>query len=233
MMAKLTIFLLLFLIQYSRAAHFKVTEQVYFDISKEGEPLGRVVIGLFGEVAPKTVENFKEIATIGINGKTYAGTKIHRIIKRFMIQGGDIVHNNGSGSISIFGPEFEDENLEMTYEISGLISMANRGKDSNGCQFFINTIPTPWLNGQHTIFGKVVEGQNIVHIIEHISTDVDDRPTYEVIIDACGEIDTPKPFFVSDQPYDIWAWLRASAVPLTMSFSILGFFQWVIRKIEM
>lgn len=184
------------------AVQYEVTDQVYFDVEHDDKPLGRITFGLFGKIAPKTVKNFIDIATEGINGRTYAGTKFHRVISRFMIQGGDIVTNNGSGSISIYGKYFEDETFEVKHSGPGFISMANAGKDTNGCQFFITTVATPWLDGHHTIFGKVVEGQDVVHKIEHVKTDPDDRPLEVVFVTKCGLVETPTPFFVSDQPYE-------------------------------
>ncbi|KAL0894793.1 hypothetical protein ABMA27_013319 [Loxostege sticticalis] len=214
------------------ARQFRVTDQVYFDIQDEDKPLGRVVIGLFGDLAPKAVKNFKVLATKGIKGKSYKGTSFNRIIKRFMVQGGDVVADDGTGSISIYGETFADENLDTEHSIAGFVSMANKGKNTNGCQFIITTTGTPWLDNLHTVIGKVVEGQNVVHLLEHTPTDVDDRPTRHVYIADCGIVPTPQPFYISDDPYDLWAWIKASAVPLTMSFSILGFFHWMMRKME-
>lgn len=156
------------------------------DISIDNEPIGTITIGLFGEDAPKTVKNFQTICTKGINGKTYAETKFHRIIDKFIIQGkmtrllvnlllkwltfegGDIVSNDGRGAISIYGKYFEDENLAINHTGPGFIGMANRGRDTNGCQFYITTMSSPWLNGVHTIFGKVVYGAAYVHVIEKV-----------------------------------------------------------------
>ncbi|CAK1549919.1 unnamed protein product [Leptosia nina] len=213
------------------ARQLRVTDQVFFDIANDEKPLGRIVIGLFGDLAPKAVKNFKVLATKGINGKSYKGTSFNRIIKRFMVQGGDVVSDNGAGSISIYGEVFDDENLDTEHTYAGFVSMANKGKNTNGCQFIITLKGTPWLDGLHTVIGKVVEGQNIVHVIEHTPTNVDDRPTKRVFIANSGLLPTD-PFYISDNPYDIWGWVRASAVPLTMSFSILGFFHWMISKID-
>ncbi|XP_033209201.1 peptidyl-prolyl cis-trans isomerase B-like [Belonocnema kinseyi] len=215
-----------------KAASYKVTDQVYFDIMIDDYPAGRIVVGLFGELAPKTVKNFITLATTGINGRTYAGSKFHRVIKKFMIQGGDLEKGDGSGSISIYGKYFDDETFEVKHTGAGFISMANAGKNTNGCQFFITTIATPWLDGQHTAFGKVVEGIDVVFKIEQTKTDSDDKPVSPVVILESGTIKTKSPFYISDDPYDMWAWIKATAIPLSFSFTILGFFQWMIRKLD-
>ncbi|XP_069698304.1 peptidyl-prolyl cis-trans isomerase 6-like [Periplaneta americana] len=185
-----------------QAAEYKVTDQVYFDVSIGGEPAGKIVIGLFGEVVPKTVKNFLTIASEGIDGKTYANSKFHRVIKKFMIQGGDIVKQDGTGSVSIYGKYFQDENFNIKHTAPGFLSMANAGKDTNGCQFFITTVATPWLDGHHTVFGRVVEGQDVVHKIEQLQTDTDDRPLKPVVITKSGVVPTRTPFYISDQAYE-------------------------------
>nr|CAD7430355.1 unnamed protein product [Timema monikensis] len=187
------------------ATKFKVTDQVYFDITIGDEDVGRIVIGLFGDITPKTVKNFLALTKDGIDGRTYQGTTFHRVIKKFMIQGGDIVGTGskvGTGSVSIYGKYFEDENFEVKHTAPGFLSMANAGKDTNGCQFFITTVATPWLDGHHTVFGKVVEGQDVIHKIEQTPTDPEDRPSKPVIVKSVGVIPTYDPFFVSDEPYE-------------------------------
>lgn len=120
--------------------------------------MGRIVLGLFGDNSPKTVRSFKEICLKGIDGLSYNGTRFHRVIRKFMIQGGDILNGDGTGSTSIYGDYFEDENLTINHTAPGFLGMANQGPDTNGCQFYITTIATPWLDGKHTVFGKVVKG---------------------------------------------------------------------------
>lgn len=216
-------------------------------------PLGRIVFGLFGDDAPKTVGNFREICLKGIDGLSFNGTRFHRIINKFMIQGGDILNGDGTGSISIYGEQFEDENLTINHTIGGFLGMANQGPDTNGCQFYITTIAASWLDGKHTVFGKVTNGehermsckifrkdfiitfslgQDVVHTIERVKTTTDDEPIKSVIITECGQIEVDSPFYISDNPYDIMGWVKASAVPLTMSFTILSIFQYFIRKLD-
>ncbi|KAL1457528.1 hypothetical protein WDU94_007746 [Cyamophila willieti] len=121
----------------------EVTDQMYFDVDIDGFHEGRIIVGLFGKDVPKTVENFKQLALIGVNNQSYIGTKFHRIIKNFMIQGGDVIHNDGRGAISIYGEKFDDENFNIKHTGSGFLSMANSGPNTNGCQFFITTAKTP------------------------------------------------------------------------------------------
>lgn len=193
---------LFFALTSTEAEKYKVTDQVYFDVSIGGEHSGRIVIGLFGDDVPKTVKNFITIASEGIDGKTYVNSKFHRVINKFMIQGGDIVKQDGTGSISIYGKYFPDENFKIKHTASGFLSMANAGKDTNGCQFFITTVATPWLDGHHTVFGKVVDGQAVVHKIEQVETNSDDQPVKPVVITESGILLTPAPFYISDESYE-------------------------------
>ncbi|KFB41013.1 AGAP009991-PA-like protein [Anopheles sinensis] len=214
------------------AATFTVTSEVYMDVSIDGEKIGTIIIGLFGEEAPRTVANFRQLCTASVDGFSYRGSRFHRVIPKFMIQGGDVVSGNGHGAISMYGQYFDDENLKINHTSSGFIAMANRGPNTNGCQFYITTMPAPWLDGKHTIFGKVMDGHGVVHKVEQVRTDTDDYPVKSVIIDDCGDVPVLSPFTVSDDPYDLWAWIKASSMPLGMSFSILAFFQYIIRKLD-
>ncbi|XP_012289113.1 peptidyl-prolyl cis-trans isomerase, rhodopsin-specific isozyme isoform X2 [Orussus abietinus] len=195
-------------------------------------PAGRLVIGLFGDLAPKTVKNFVTLATTGVAGKTYIGTRFHRVVKKFIIQGGDIENGDGTGSISIYGKYFEDENLDAKFSSSGFVGMANAGKNTNGCQFFITTIATPWLDGEHTIFGKVVDGEDLIFKIEQVKTDNEDRPISPVTIHKSGVLPLKSSFTVSDDPYNLWAWIKATSIPLGFSFSILAFFHWMMKQLD-
>ncbi|XP_053983598.1 peptidyl-prolyl cis-trans isomerase B-like [Hylaeus volcanicus] len=210
----------------------QVTDQVYFDIMIDDHPAGRIVIGLYGNVTPKTVKNFVTLATTGVAGKTYKGSKFHRVIKKFMIQGGDIENADGTGSISIYGKYFDDENFDLIHDSPMVVSMANAGKNTNGCQFFITTLPTPWLDGKHTVFGKVVSGQDVVFKIEQTKTDADDVPVKPVVIFDSGLIPTPEPFVIVDNTYNLWAWAKATCIPLSFSFSILGFFHYMMKQLD-
>lgn len=148
---------------------FTVTSKIYMDVKHQKKPMGRIVFGLFGKKAPKTVTNFRHICLRGINGTTYVGSEFHRVVNRFLIQGGDIVNNDGTGSISIYGDFFKDEALDIEHNRPGYLGMANRGPNTNGCQFYVTTVAAQWLNGKHTVFGKVLEGMDTVYAIEDVS----------------------------------------------------------------
>lgn len=157
-------------------------KNVYLDISYQGN-IARVIINLNFKNTPITCHNFYEFCL----KKAYKNSIFHRVIKNFMIQGGDFINNNGTGCISIYGSKFKDENFNLKHE-KGSISMANSGPNSNGCQFFITTTDTPWLDGKHVVFGKVVKGLDMIEFIENLQTDSNDKPINKIIINDCGVI---------------------------------------------
>jgi len=165
--------------------------------------IGHVVVGVFGEVVPRTAANFKSLC-VGTSDLSFVGSPFHRTIKQFMIQvarlawlmllrvshhcpaqGGDITRGDGRGGSSIYGSSFPDENFQLQHTVAGVLSMANSGPDSNGSQFFITMVPTPHLDGKHVVFGRVLSGMDVVSRIEHSETGTGDRPLLDVLISDC------------------------------------------------
>jgi peptidylprolyl isomerase len=172
----------------------EVTHKCYFDISLAGNPPKRVVFGLFGKTVPKTAENFRALCTgekgIGLSGKKlhFKGSKFFKIIKGFMMQGGDFTHENGMGGESIYGNFFEDENFLLKHLDAGYLTMANSGPNTNRSQFVITLAPTRWLDKKHVLFGKVLEGMEFIKEIEKRAGSDSGEVRKEVKIVDCGEI---------------------------------------------
>ncbi|KAJ3781751.1 peptidyl-prolyl cis-trans isomerase [Lentinula aff. detonsa] len=196
----------------------KVTETrrpiTYFDVSIGGSPIGRIIFSLYADLVPKTAENFRALCTgekgIGKSGKPlhYKGSGFHRVIKQFMVQGGDFTNHNGTGGESIYGEKFEDEAFPVKHDKPFLLSMANAGPNTNGSQFFITVAETAHLNDKHVVFGEVIRGKSIVRQIEHFPTASGDKPTSPIVIEDCGELSpddpslTVSPVAAEGDPYE-------------------------------
>ncbi|KAL8714029.1 MAG: hypothetical protein Q9220_002175 [cf. Caloplaca sp. 1 TL-2023] len=173
--------------------HGVARTRVYFDIEIGQKKEGRVTFELYNDVVPKTTENFRALCTgekgLGKSGKPlhFKGSSFHRVIKGFMIQGGDFTAGNGTGGESIYGEKFEDENFDLKHEKPLLLSMANAGPGTNGSQFFVTTVPTPHLDGKHVVFGEVLDGKGIIRKIENLKVQ-SDKPLQDATIVDCGEL---------------------------------------------
>ncbi|KAI8844944.1 peptidyl-prolyl cis-trans isomerase [Chytridium lagenaria] len=188
-----------------------VRPRVFFDLSIGGENAGRVVMELFSDVAPKTCENFRVLclgntvsATSGAK-LAFKGSKFHRVIDRFMIQGGDFTRGNGTGGESIYEEGmFEDEDFSLKHDKPGLLSMANAGPNTNGSQFFITTVTTPHLDNKHVVFGQVIKGMSIVRRIEKTEKGENDRPLLDCVIEDAGELMPGDDGVVAKQDGDVY-----------------------------
>nr|BAM13289.1 CYCLOPHILIN 1 [Oryza brachyantha] len=167
--------------------------KVFFDMTVGGAPAGRIVMELYAKDVPRTAENFRALCTgekgIGKSGKPlhYKGSSFHRVIPDFMCQGGDFTRGNGTGGESIYGEKFADEAFKHKHEGEGILSMANAGPNTNGSQFFICTVPCSWLDGKHVVFGRVVEGMDVVKSIEKVGSR-GGSTSKPVIISDCGQL---------------------------------------------
>jgi len=159
--------------------------KVFLDLHADSDKLGRVIIELRSDVAPKTAENFLSLCK-GSKGYGYRGSTFHRIIPNFMLQGGDFTRFDGTGSKSIYGPRFDDETFDLKHTAPGVVSMSNMGPNTNGSQFFITTSKTDWLDGRHVVFGKVVDGtMSVVKAAEAFGTKSGET-IKKIIITDCG-----------------------------------------------
>ncbi|KXS19433.1 hypothetical protein M427DRAFT_95099 [Gonapodya prolifera JEL478] len=176
-----------------------IRPRVFLDVDLDGRK-SKIIIELFNDEVPRTCENFRALCT-GEKGRSratgaplhYKNSRFHRIIKGFMIQGGDFTRGDGRGGESIYGGTMEDESLKRKHTKEGLLSMANRGPNTATSQFFITTRPTPHLDGKHVVFGQVVSGYEVVEELENVSVDDKDKPIKEARIANCGELELKLP----------------------------------------
>jgi peptidyl-prolyl isomerase F (cyclophilin D) len=164
--------------------------RVFFDITADGKPIGRIIMELYADQVPKTAENFRALAVgHNANGKTigYKGSSFHRVIPGFMCQGGDFTNHNGTGGVSIYGTKFADENFKLKHTGPGILSMANAGPNTNGSQFFLCTAKTQWLDGKHVVFGKVVEGYEHVQKVESYGSE-SGKTKAKIVIANSGQL---------------------------------------------
>ncbi|KAK5931884.1 hypothetical protein CgunFtcFv8_003638 [Champsocephalus gunnari] len=160
--------------------------RVFFDVTLDDKPMGRIIMELRDDIVPKTAENFRALCT-GEKGFGYKSSIFHRIIPDFMCQGGDFTNHNGTGGKSIYGNKFGDENFTLKHTTAGILSMANAGPNTNGSQFFICTAKTPWLDGKHVVFGAVVEGLDVVATMEKKGSQ-SGKTNGKLAIADCGQL---------------------------------------------
>ncbi|KAL0945885.1 hypothetical protein HGRIS_012169 [Hohenbuehelia grisea] len=165
---------------------------VFMDVNIGETPAGRIKMELFSDIVPKTAENFRQLCTgeyrVNSRPQGYKNATFHRVVPNFMCQGGDFLKGDGTGSFSIYGDKFPDENFKEKHTGPGLLSMANSGPNTNGCQFFITTAPCDFLDGKHVVFGRVIDGMLTLRKIENVPTGANSRPKLAVKIVECGEM---------------------------------------------
>lgn len=160
--------------------------KVFFDIYVDGRDIGRIEIELRKDTVPKTAENFRCLCT-GERGFGFKGNTFHKIIPDYMLQGGDFTNCDGTGGRSIYGSKFEDENFTLKHNEPGILSMANSGPNTNSSQFMITTMETRWLDDKQVVFGKVIEGMNVVNNLMKYGT-ADGGTKGRVYINDCGQL---------------------------------------------
>ena len=170
---------------------------VFLDLSVGGVAVGRVRLELFKAQCPRTAENFRQFCTgehrRALQPVGYKGSALHRVIKDFMVQGGDFVKGDGTGRTSTLGDKFDDEpsGLQLRHAGPGVLSMANSGPNTNGCQFFITTRAAPHLDGKHVVFGRVMDAASMLAVrkVENVPVSgPNNRPKLECVIVECGEL---------------------------------------------
>jgi len=166
---------------------------VFMDITVGGQEIGRIKMELFADIVPRTAENFRQFCTGEYRRDSipigYKGSSFHRVIKDFMVQGGDFVQSDGTGLMSIYGGKFEDENFKMRHTQPGMLSMANSGPNTNGCQFFITCAKCDFLDNKHVVFGKILDdGLLVIRRIENVAVGANNRPKLPIVVAQCGEM---------------------------------------------
>jgi len=181
--------------QLIEAGNHTVTHEAWFEIEIRnmdgpGEDYrGKFTVALFGETTPMTVLNFVSFVNgYKVKGQklSYKGTFVHRVVKDFVVQMGDVLNSDGTGSVSIYGKTFNDENFVLSHRSAGWMAMANYGADTNGCQFYILLTKARWMDGKHVVFGKVVRGFDALQVLGELETDANARPKKSVKIVDCG-----------------------------------------------
>merc|ERR1712079_474495 len=179
---------LIFVIKTTTLESTMATTRVFFDVTADGAPLGKIIMELRSDVVPKTSENFRALCT-GEKGYGYKGSTFHRVIPTFMCQGGDFTAGNGTGGKSIYGNKFKDENFALKHTGPGILSMANAGPNTNGSQFFICTSVTDWLDGKHVVFGQVIDGMDVVKKVESFGSAPKGIVSKKIVVADCEQLE--------------------------------------------